>query len=293
MVLPMSRPLKHSKTGVYYFREKVPADLKVAFGKTEVWRTLDTKDPALAKVRHAEEKRKQGLIWQAMRAKPEPLPHKKIMALVGGAYRDLNAMLEDEPGEPGIWREVLRLGDQASASREAMERWYGKEADRLLQEAGLATDEASRARLIEELHKASQQWAAFQKRRAEGDYRPDPDAGRFPEMPPAPAPTVRHAGETVTLSDLFDLWKADHLREGGPEKTVRDFRQKLDSLTEFLGHEDVQSITPKLIVNWTGHLMHDKGLSSKTVGEKYLATVKRVFTVGKRKFRITDNPVPM
>ncbi len=83
MVLSVSRPLKHPKTGVYYFREKVPADLKATFGKTEVWRTLDTKDPALAKVRHAEEKRKQSLIWQAMRAKPEPLPHKKIMALSG------------------------------------------------------------------------------------------------------------------------------------------------------------------------------------------------------------------
>jgi hypothetical protein len=149
------------------------------------------------------------------------------MALVGEEYRLLNAMLEEEPGEPGIWREVLRLEEQAFASPESKERWYGEEADRLLREAGLATDEVSRARLIEELHKARQQWAAFQKRRAEGDYRPDPDAGRFPEMPRVPVLTVRHAGETVTLSDLFDLWKADHLREGGPEKTVRDFRQKL------------------------------------------------------------------
>ncbi|TNC61994.1 DUF6538 domain-containing protein [Rubellimicrobium roseum] len=290
MVLPVSRPQKHRKTGVYYFREKVPADLRQAFGKAEVSRSLHTKDPALAKARHAEEKRRQNLIWQAMRAKPEALPHKKIMALVGEEYHRLNAMLEEEPGETAIWREVLRLGDQASGSPERMERWYGEDADRLLREAGLATDEASRARLIEELHKASQQWASFQKRRAEGDYRPDPDAGRFPEMPLAPVPTVRQPDETVTLSDLFDLWKADHLREGGPEKTVRDFRQKLDSLTEFLGHEDAQRITPKQIVDWTDHLLREKGLSSKTVAEKYLATVKRVFTVGKRKFRITDNP---
>lgn len=290
MVLPVSRPHKHPKTGVYYFREKVPAELRSAFGKVEVSRTLGTKDPAEAKVRHAEEKRKQALIWQALRAKPEAVPHKTIMALVGEEYRRLNAMLDEEPGEPDIWREVLRLGDRVSASPETMERWYGGEADRLLREAGLSADAASRARLIEELHKASQQWAAFQKRRAEGDYRPDPDAGRFPEMQLAPAASARQSGETVTLSDLFDLWKADHLLSGGPEKTAKDFRQKLDSLIEFLGHEDAQRITPKQIADWVEHLRHEKGLSAKTVGEKYLAAVKRVFTVGKRKFRITDNP---
>ena len=97
MVLPMSRPQKHPKTGVYYFREKVPADLRSAFGKVEVSRTLGTKDPAEAKVRHAEEKRKQALVWQSMRAKPGPLSHKVIVALAGKDYRDLVEMVEDEP----------------------------------------------------------------------------------------------------------------------------------------------------------------------------------------------------
>jgi len=86
------------------------------------------------------------------------------------------------------------------------------------------------------------------------------------------------------------LWKTDHLRDCGPARTVRDFRQKVDSLIAFLGHEDTQRITPRQISDWAELLRHEKGMSAKTVGQKYVAAVKRVFTVGKRKFRITDNP---
>ena len=45
MVLGMARPWKHPKTGVYWFRKVVPAKLRPLVGKTEVRRTLRTKDP--------------------------------------------------------------------------------------------------------------------------------------------------------------------------------------------------------------------------------------------------------
>ena len=45
MVLMMSRPHKHPKTGVYYFRRAVPADLRTIIGKREELRSLGTKDP--------------------------------------------------------------------------------------------------------------------------------------------------------------------------------------------------------------------------------------------------------
>jgi integrase len=64
----------------------------------------------------------------------------------------------------------------------------------------------------------------------------------------------------------------------------------VDSLIAFLGHEDAQRITPKQIADWTEHLRHAEGLSARTVEQKYLVAIKRIFTVGKRKFRITDNP---
>ena len=36
MILAMNRPHKNPKTGVYYFRQKVPADLRKLVGKAAV-----------------------------------------------------------------------------------------------------------------------------------------------------------------------------------------------------------------------------------------------------------------
>ncbi|MER8646696.1 DUF6538 domain-containing protein [Mesorhizobium sp. M1252] len=54
MVLAMSRPVKHRKTGVYWFRKRVPADIVVLTGRREVNKTLETKDPEEAKRKYAE-----------------------------------------------------------------------------------------------------------------------------------------------------------------------------------------------------------------------------------------------
>ncbi|MER9095511.1 tyrosine-type recombinase/integrase [Mesorhizobium sp. M0700] len=54
MVLAMSRPVKHRKTGVYWFRKRVPADVAALSGRKEVNKTLGTKDPEEAKRKYAE-----------------------------------------------------------------------------------------------------------------------------------------------------------------------------------------------------------------------------------------------
>ena len=131
MILAMTRPYKNPKTGVYYFRQKVPADLRKLVGKAEVGWSLRTKDPAIAKARHPEAAAKQASIWQSMRATPSALPHKQIMALVGRYRAQLDADLEDEPGEPAIWEQVLRLEAQYGADPVSLERWAGTTADTL------------------------------------------------------------------------------------------------------------------------------------------------------------------
>ncbi|SEO28278.1 hypothetical protein SAMN05216227_10818, partial [Pseudorhodobacter antarcticus] len=80
MVLHMSRPHKNPKTGVYYFRQKTPADLRAIFGKSEVIKSLNTKEPELARQRHTVEAARQASIWQSLRATPSALPHKQMMA---------------------------------------------------------------------------------------------------------------------------------------------------------------------------------------------------------------------
>ncbi len=113
MVLHMSRPHRHPKTGVYYFRQKTPADLRSKFGKAEAVWSLKTKDPTEAKIRHSEAARRQALVWESLRALPAAIPHKQLVALSGVFYRELVDMLECEPGETKLWRTMLHKFEPA------------------------------------------------------------------------------------------------------------------------------------------------------------------------------------
>lgn len=61
MVLRMASSWKHPKTGVYYFRRRVPADLVDLIGKHEIKRSLKTKDCSDAKRRFSD-------VWQQCEA---------------------------------------------------------------------------------------------------------------------------------------------------------------------------------------------------------------------------------
>ncbi len=119
----MARPQKNKKSGVYSFRQKTPADLVAVFGKTEATWTLGTKAPEEAKVRNIEAVRKQGMIWAALRRRPEPLLHQQIVALSGIIYRVHLAAMDLEPGEPAVWVETLALLDRLAANPAEQERW--------------------------------------------------------------------------------------------------------------------------------------------------------------------------
>lgn len=285
----MSRPQKHPKSGVYYFRQKTPADLIAAFGKREISWSLRTKDPDEAKARNADAVRKQAMVWERLRKLPEPLPHQQIVALTGIIYRDWMALRETEPGEPGIWTETLALFDRIAADPDGLERWYGTTVDNLLLEQGIVTDEASRQRLIREVDRTLRQVAEQQLKCSEGDYSPDPKADRFPAVA-SPDAAPKGDAERLTIRTLFKLWERDHLSEGKSARTVGDFRQKVESLIEYLDHDDARRVTPEEIADWCDHLRHERGLSARTVSQKYLATIKTVFNVAVEKRKLKENP---
>ncbi|WP_342745305.1 DUF6538 domain-containing protein [Puniceibacterium sediminis] len=252
MVLHISRPHKYPKTGVYCFRQKTPADLRKVYGKSEISWSLKTKNEDEAKLRHVEALRKQALVWRTLRTASGSIPHKNLVAIAGGFYRSLVAMIEDEPGESSIWTTMIDKFSDEEPSADALEKWFGPDADRLLREEGVSADAYSRARLCEELHKVWLQWSGFQLRRSEGDYSPDPKADRFPPKEtlhmPAEASSVTET--TISVSGLFNLWERDHLANGKPQKTVDDFRQKIGDLTAFLGHDDAQQVSARSFQRW-------------------------------------------
>ena len=84
MILAMARPWKHPKTGVYWFRRRVPARLLTSVGKREEKRSLRTKDLSEAKARYRDVAQEIEDHWlaleQAASAQPTvTLTQKQIM----------------------------------------------------------------------------------------------------------------------------------------------------------------------------------------------------------------------
>lgn len=291
MALQMARPFKHPKTQIYYFRQRVPTDLRPLLGDKIISWSLRTKDPDQAKVLNAGAVMKQARVWERHRKQPEPLPHAQIVALSGILYRDVMASMELEPGEPSIWQAVQALLDRVAAAPDGLAKWYGSEADRLLLEQGLVTDDHSRQRLLKELDSALRQAAEQQLKRAKGDYRPDPDAARFPALKVSTGVPPKTGNEGPTIRALFKLWERDHLANGKSARTVGDFRHKVEALIEYLGHDDAQRVTSENIADWCDHLRHELQLAARTVSQKYLTVIKVIFTVAVEKRKLKENPI--
>jgi hypothetical protein len=169
------------------------------------------------------------------------LTHKQVLALAGEYYSDFVAADEDEPGGSDPWDLGFDVAQDLEDDRKGREDLHAGAADRLLQRTGLVVDENSRKRLLLAINHAFGDEVSRLRRRSQGDYSPDPNADRFSKrLSRAPEPSQTEAGEPVTLSDLFDLWRTDHSSENGAARTVHDFRQKLDSLAKFPDHEEAQ-----------------------------------------------------
>lgn len=285
MALRMANPWKHPKTGVYYFRKRVPSDLVAVLGKSEHKVSLRTKDPATAKALFAEKWTEFEKLEKFARAVPEPLPFKTIVGLAGEAYRHLIRLTDTEPGETIFWDVALERIDREASSGN-LEGWYGPTADEILTKHGLKADGDSRERLLSEIHKAVRQGAEVARRKSEGDYSEDPKAGRFPEV----TKDRGSAATGPTIISLFELWKRRHLNLGRAISTPDDHLQKVERFIEYLGHDRARDVTPKNIADFCDHLQFEEGIGARTVSGKYLSALKAIFREGRRSFVIDVSP---
>lgn len=296
----MSRPYKHPKTGVYYFRKRVPADLITLAGKKVEYFSLRTKEPAEARRRYADALDRIERKWALLRTGPEPLSQRQIMGLAGILYAELTADLADEPGSEATWSHVLRLHREA---REAgkLEQWVGASADELLAKQGLRTDDHSRARLIKAVDGAFMQAAGQLQRNAQGDYTADPQAARFPAWEPVKAAADTFQGDRkgngkVTLTGLLEGWWREAQSAGRSPRTLESYSGTIKRLVAFLGHDDATRLTPENVLAYKDHrLAHvdprtGQTLSAKTIKDSDLAALKSVLGWAKNNLRIPTNP---
>lgn len=326
MVLCMARPTRRSGSGNHQLRKRVPADVlakargqrvrlrlpvagegepilvSVTIG-AEISLSLRTADKGLAKQRHAAVLAQLDEHFDRLRAGPKPLSQKEQVAIAGILYRAFAEGLEDNPGTPELWERVREMNEYAisggtrslviynsEAERQAaaLEDRFGPMVDIVLANEGIVTDTASRAGVMAAAARALTEAAEKLKRNAEGDYRPDPVAVRFP--PWAGTAAVQNANgalPALTFDTLFERWQ----RETRPAaSTVTTWRGHLRMLKEHLGHNDPRRVTRADMVAWKDKLI-DRGLSPNSIRDSHLASIKTLFNYAVNNGLLTENPV--
>ncbi len=301
MVLSMTQPFKHPKTGIYYYRKVVPEPLRAAIGKREEKRSLKTKDPQIAKQRHIEVSLEIERHWAALSEPATNLSNKQIVALSGILYRDATERFAEEPGSPETWEHLKRVDKQAR-EKGKLDQWYGQTVDELLAKEGLNVDGPSREQLLRAASDAILQAIGQLQRNAGGDYRPDPDAERFPEWKAedsnqgAALSKRKQSREKVTIEELLERWWKEAQAAGLSPKTYQSYSSVIIRLVKFLKHNDPRRVTPEDIVAYKDARLSEvnsrtgKAISAKTVKDSDLAGLKTIFGWAKVNLLVPSNP---
>ncbi|MCK0198643.1 tyrosine-type recombinase/integrase [Ancylobacter sp. 6x-1] len=287
MALRMVRPFRHPKTGIFWFRKGVPVDLRLRVGKREITHSLATRDPDTAKELAAPLDAEWTARFKSLRSGVTVLTQKQIVALAGRVYRAWVAGMSDEPGPASIWERLEKLAGERLQAGGAV-KWFASEVDAELLREGLAVDEATHARLIAETDKAFVQSARLLKRRAQGDYGPDPDEGRFPEWTATGDVGATRQETTVPLMGLFQGYLRELQASGRGGEAERRWMPVLRAFIETLGHDDAQRVTKEDVIRWKDQRLETR--APKTVRDTEIAALRAVFAWAVDNAKLSESP---
>lgn len=299
-------PRLHKRGSVYYARVSVPKDIRETFGKPEIWKSLGTRDfrEAVQKLRTEADPYIERLFADHRReltrlAQPplEELTDDQIRAIGDAYYRHL--LEEDEE-----WRESGFEADNEDGRERSFEEYAADiedqgdlrrhELPRGIQ-AEFMKDEARDVLSWEDvnlnLSEVSPSWpkvvnAVLKASIRANDAKRKRNAGDVVDTPP-PVPPIK---ERVSVTNLFEWWKQDHLADGRAPRTVDEYDAKTQALISWLGHDDAQRVTGEVLSDYLDHAQQDKKLSLRTVADKYLPHLKAIFRAGASRKKLPANP---
>lgn len=286
-----------------------PFATTVTIGKEHVKVSLRTRDASIAKLRNAIAEEHIQKFWQSLRSGPVHLTRKQIVALAGELYKDWTGAIEDDPISPELWEKVIAANEAAARGEFAhplrinlseqdrriasLETRFGAFVDLALQRKALVIDDTSRALLLCEICTAMTEAAKKLKRNAEGDYRPDPTAERFPAWEDPKASAKATGG---TLSGLVEDWWKEAQRTGIKIATYENYSSTFRMFIKFLGHDDLSRVTPDDVIRFKDFRLsqtnprNGKPISPKTIKDRDLVALKSVFSWAVVNRRMSANP---
>ncbi|MCX5580265.1 site-specific integrase [Kaistia terrae] len=315
MVLQMARPWRDPDSGIFYLRKRVPrallpqvkgttamlpvGDEHVAVRVGDITKaSLRTREPSEAKTRYTAASAALSAHLQAVVAGPMRLSRRQVVAIAGTVYNDNLEELSNEPGEVGIWRHALRLHAEARAKGK-LEQWVGPQVDLELAKLHIVAHPESRTALIEEIDRALVQRGELMKRFSEGDFRPDPEAARFPDpgaalaplRSPAPTPPGSASANPASLGlNILDVWAKFKATITPASSTVRRWEPAIKAFDAFIESRGMETVTPGDATLFADHRVA-AGISATSASKVDLAAVKRMFTFAHKRSWLKANPL--
>ncbi|WP_193316396.1 site-specific integrase [Methylorubrum populi] len=314
MVLAMSRPHKRSKSGNFWLRKRVPKDVAALAGRTMEYYSLKTSDPDEAKRRYAEEIVKLEARWASLRAGPRQISEREAHELAASLYDDMLTHYRDYPSDQRLWStdvgsdlwrapekprgSVLerankllrgeygdtRREDEREAKKDRLRKWCKQQADRLIQERGLVTDEAGRWELTRAVSAAMQRASLTLERMGRGE---DVElSSAIQQDRPVPRPDTVKQSDPVDFGALFQAYAAER---NLPPRTRYEWARTFEKLAASVGHKDAARLTTDELIKWKDAMVAD-GLAAKTIRDGYLAAVRAVLKWAMQNRRIVNNP---
>lgn len=301
MVLRMSRPVRHPKTGIYQFRKRVPDDLRSVLGKREEKVSLKTRDPWQAQIEYLRVASEVSERWENLRKGRLSLSRRQAQALAGECYQLLVDRHNDETRFYGVLREACE--DELFLSVRDGQIDFGKHfrtsmklgadirnkkiLNAVLTQKGVLLTEESVDLVLSCMETAGHQARQLIRRQYDGDYRPDPDADRFPEWE---APVAANNKKIMPpkvfgLIGIFDEYSKDYSHSEGTRDRWRPILSKVAE-----EHPDIRTIDKDWCFEWRDRLLAE-GLGQSTVQDSYLAALKSTCNWAVQKRLIKTNPV--
>lgn len=297
MALSMARPWKHPDSGYYWFRKRVPDDLKSIVGKGEERFSLGTRDPIEAKRVHALRLAEIEERWSNLRKGQHPLGTDEITheaLAVGDILRqqlsadpfqdiawdtEIGAELWSSPQSKKIYADVTQPLDSAERRKIEQQDFCFALADERLSLKGRSvgdTDRRQLARVVSiEIQRIVQAHRSYLRGLSETNF----NTGSM-------LPVQRVAGPPLQFDALIEGWV---LEKKPIRKTEYVWRRVMKELASFVGHDDARRIRADDLVSWKAHLLA-KGLKAKTIRDGKLAPVRAIFQWATDNRKIDNNP---
>lgn len=301
MVLQMARPVRHPKTGIYLFRKRVPDALREIVGKTEEKISLGTRDAAEARILHSRVAAEVEARWQQFAKGVQTLTHRQAEAIAGEIYLAMISEHEENPdhlrmsallfdrvmlGKPGV--KTYHFGTDPVETKAIFQRRMTTRNQRFVDDwlagKGLLLDVDSHKRLLAAVDKALWQAREQLNRMAEGDYRPDPDADRFPSLELG---ETKSKGKRAGKNSPIAVFEAYAVERAITDASVKKWRPYFEQIEK--EHSDIADITRDWVLNWKDRLLA-KGFSHRHVKESYLASLSAVCGWAVDNGKLTENP---